>query len=52
LIGWYHWRTSKMAIAGDKVPMFDDKTRGYGKSIFWIGIVSMMGWIAFMASLA
>lgn len=52
LIGWYHWRTSKTAIAGDKVPMFDEKTRSYGKSIFWIGIISMIGWIAFMASLA
>jgi hypothetical protein len=46
LIGWFHWKAHKDTVAGGKIFRFEDKTRSRGKSIFWIGVISFVGWIS------
>lgn len=39
LIGWTHWRSTKLDPAGNRCYVYDEKTRKSGRTIFWIAVV-------------
>lgn len=46
IIGWYLWKSMKTLPNGHKVPMYREKDRLDGKSIFYLGIICAVIWIS------
>jgi hypothetical protein len=40
-IGWFHWTFKKTVPTGERVYAYDLPTRRTGKTIFWVGVLSL-----------
>jgi hypothetical protein len=45
MIGWSHWKTTKVDPTGKRFYVYDEKTRKSGRTIFLFGVFFFIFWI-------
>lgn len=45
IIGWSHWKSTKIDPTGKRFYVYDEKTRKSGRTIFLIGVLFFIFWI-------